>query len=78
MNMIKGWTVQVLVGLGLSVALTGCVGYVQGDGGGVVVAEPDLFWFGGYGDGGHARDYGFRGGNSRGFGGRDGGGGGRR
>ena len=56
--------------LGLSLAMAGCVGYVQGDGSGVVVAEPDFFWFGGYGDGGFARGYGRRGWESRGFGGR--------
>jgi hypothetical protein len=55
----------VLVLVGLPFALPGCVGYVQGDHGGVVVAEPDFFWFGGYGDGGYGRGYGYRGGNSR-------------
>lgn len=58
----------------LALPLSGCFGYVQGDGRGVVVAEPDLFWFGGYGDGWGARGYGGRGAESRGFGG----GGGRR
>ena len=59
-----------LSGLGLSLVLTGCIGYVQGDGGGgVVVAEPEFFWFGGYGDGHYARDYGYRGAGSRGHGG---------
>jgi len=57
-----------LAGLGLSLALMGCFGYVQGPGGGVVV-EPDLFLFGGYYDGGPARGYGWRGAQSRGFGG---------
>jgi hypothetical protein len=51
--------------LGLALAMTGCVGYVRGDGGGVVVAEPDLFWWGGYG-GGYYGDYGRRGYESRG------------
>jgi len=51
--------------LGASLVMTGCVGYVRGDGG-VVVAEPDVFWFGGYGDGGYARGYGDRGWGSRG------------
>lgn len=54
--------------LGLPLAMTACVGYVQGDGGGVVVAEPDFFWFGGY-DGGYSRGYGYRGAGSRGWGG---------
>jgi hypothetical protein len=66
----NGLALGVLYALGSFFALTGCVGYVQGEPGGVAVAEPDLFWFGGYGDGGGARDYGFRGGESRGgFGG---------
>ena len=56
--------VGILSWLGL--ALAGCFGYVQGDGGGVVVAEPDLYLFGGYPDGGPARDYGRRGAESRG------------
>ena len=69
-----------LLASALSFSMAGCIGYVEGDGGGAVVAEPDFFWFGGYGDGGHARDYGRRGGESRGFGGggRGAGGGGRR
>jgi|GEM_PF-1960831 len=60
----------------LGLPLAGCFGYVQGDGGPVVVAEPDLFWFGGYGDGGGARDYAGRGAASRGDGGHGGGHGG--
>lgn len=66
----KGRALQILCGLGISLFLTGCVGYVQGPGpgGAVIVEEPDLFWFGGYGDGGHARDFGHRGYESRGWG----------
>jgi hypothetical protein len=58
-----------LSGMGLCLTLLGCFGYVQGDGGGVVVAEPDLYLFGGYADGGRGRDYGRRGAQSRGRGG---------
>jgi hypothetical protein len=67
-----GRTARILCALGLTLGLlaaplvmTGCVGYVRGDGG-VVVAEPDFLWFGGYGDGGFARGYGDRGWGSRG------------
>jgi hypothetical protein len=80
MNETSVWIVGIVSGAGLPVialllSLTGCVGYVQGDGGGAVVAEPDFFWFGGYDDGGRARGYGQRGAESRGFGGHAGGGG---
>jgi hypothetical protein len=51
--------------LGMSLTMTGCYGYVRGDGGGVVVAEPDVYIWGGYG-GGYRRDYGRRGYESRG------------
>jgi hypothetical protein len=61
--------VVIISGLGLFLALAGCVGYVQGDGG-VEVVEPDMFMFGGYSDGAPARDYGRRGGESRGGAGR--------
>jgi hypothetical protein len=64
---ISGFCLPLLI-LGLSLVLTGCVGYVRGDGGGVMVAEPDFFWWGGYGDGWGARGYGYRGAGSRGFG----------
>jgi hypothetical protein len=63
---------RILCGLAIAFALSGCVGYVQGDGGGVVVNEPDEYLFGGYFGGGHDRDYGRRGAESRG-GGRSGG-----
>jgi hypothetical protein len=54
--------------LALSFVLTGCVGYVEGDGGDVVVAQPDMYLYGGYYDGGRSRDYGRRGVESRGRG----------
>jgi hypothetical protein len=80
MKRTGGRGARIVFGLGLSLAvlgsalaLTGCVGYVQGDGGGVV-SEPDMFLFGGgdY-DGGRARDFGRRGQASRGPSGRSGG-----
>ena len=73
------------LGIGLLVAVTGCVGYVGPDGGGVVVAEPDVYvggvWEGGYVGHDRAHDWGHRGAVSRGFahaGGHGGGWGGRR
>ncbi len=33
---------RIICGLTLSLTLAGCAGYVQGDGGGVVMAEPDV------------------------------------
>jgi hypothetical protein len=82
MNRTKRRTARIIYGLGMSLyalglalAMNGCFGYVQGDGGGgVVVAEPDVYLFGGYGDGGRAHDFGRRGGESRGSGGHGGGG----
>jgi hypothetical protein len=73
------------LGAGFLLALTGCVGYVDGGygGGAVVVAQPDVFIGGGYyGHDGydHGRDvhgYSQRGAVSRGGGGGHGGGGGR-
>ena len=65
---------QVAVGMVLLFALTGCVGYVDGGygGGAVVVAQPDVYLFGGgyYGGGhyDHGRDvhgYSQRGADSR-------------
>lgn len=74
---------QIVLGLALLTALTGCVGYVDGGygGGAVIVPGPDVFLFGGGYDRGHdARDYSHRGAVSRGGGGSGGehGGGGRR
>jgi hypothetical protein len=65
MNALNSRAIPVLFGFGFFLALTGCVGYVQGDGG-VEVAEPDMLIFGGYADGAPARDYARRGDESRG------------
>jgi hypothetical protein len=72
MNRTTGRSARILAAMGLPLLLlgsclvmSGCVGYVRGDGG-VVVAEPDFLWFGGYRDGGYARGYGERGWGSRG------------
>jgi len=67
-------TARIVSWLGLALVLTGCIGYVQGDGGDDLVAQPDLTIFGGYVDGGPARGYGRRGAESRGPGGHPGGG----
>ena len=67
MNATHGMALGLFSGMALFFTLTGCVGYVQGEGDGVVVAEPDMFVFGGYRDGWGARGYGYRGGESRGF-----------
>jgi hypothetical protein len=65
---------RIKIGLGIAVlaALTGCVGFVDGGyvdggyGGGVVVAEPDVYLFGGgYDRGREVHDYSHRGGVSR-------------
>ena len=61
---------RIVSGLVLLVASAGCVGYVRGDGDGVVAVEPDVYLFGGYYDGAPYRDYGRRGHESRGAGGR--------
>jgi hypothetical protein len=78
MNAKSGRIARLIFGLGLSLcaaglslALTSCVGYVQGDGGVVAAPEPDFFWFGGY-DGGYSGDYGRRGEESRRASGRSG------
>ena len=58
---------SLLVGT-LLAALIGCVGYVDGGyGGGVVVADPDVYVFGGgyYGGGRDVHDYSHRGAVSR-------------
>jgi hypothetical protein len=62
--------VRIAAGIFLALGLTGCVGYVRGDGG-VEVTEPDLYLFGGYYDQGPYRDYDRRGEYSRRFVGRD-------
>ena len=59
----------VLFFTALLVILTGCVGYVDGDGGGVAVVgppPPDVFLFGGdYDRGGDVRNWSHRGYESR-------------
>ena len=74
MNKANGPVDLIKIGLGIALlaALTGCVGYVDGGyvGGGygdaVVVAEPDVYLFGGgYDRGRDVHDYSRRGGESR-------------
>jgi hypothetical protein len=70
MKKINSWLGGIKIGLGtaLLVTLLGCVGYVDGGGGAVVVPGPDVTIFGGGFDRGHAvRDYSHRGAVSRGF-----------
>ena len=62
--------VRIAVGVFLSLGLTGCVGYVRGDGSAVEVVEPDMYLFGGYYDWGPYREYDRRGEDSRRFVGR--------
>jgi len=58
---------KVALGLVLLVGLTGCVGYVDGGGGAVVVAGPDTGFFGySYDRGRDVHDYSHRGAVSRG------------
>jgi hypothetical protein len=60
--------VKIGLGIVLLATLTGCVGYVDGGygGGGVVVAEPDVFLFGGgYDRGRDVHAYSSRGSESR-------------
>ncbi|MGA2030311.1 MAG: hypothetical protein ABSG87_09600 [Verrucomicrobiota bacterium] len=75
MNKVNGLLDRIKIGLGifLGVALlatvTGCVGFVGEGYGGVVVAQPDLFLFGGgYDRGRDVHAYSNRGYESRGAG----------
>jgi hypothetical protein len=87
MNKANGLADRIKVGLGLTllVALTGCVGYVDGGGDGGVVVDTPGVWVGGVWNGGYigpdrAHAFAHRGAVSRGFahGGGFHGGGGRR
>jgi len=70
MNKTNGPVDRIKVGLGIALLaiLTGCVGYVDGGyGGAVVVAEPDVYVFGGgyYERGRDVHEYSHRGSESR-------------
>jgi hypothetical protein len=86
MNKKNGLLERIKIGAGISLAiallatLTGCVGVIgEGYGGDVVVAEPDVFLFGGGFDRGRdAHAYSHRGFESRGAAHSGGGHGGRR
>jgi len=69
MNKANALVDRIKIGLGIALlaALTGCVGWVDGGyGGGVVVAEPDVYLFGGgYDRGRDVHDYSRRGNESR-------------
>jgi hypothetical protein len=61
------YPIQIVLGIALMTALAGCVGYVDGGGGAVVVPGPDVFLFGGGYDRGYdAHAYSHRGFESRG------------
>jgi hypothetical protein len=75
MNKSTARAAAVVSAFALSFGLAGCAGYVEGDGGGAVMAEPDIYLYGGYYDSGpyRDRDYGRRGADSRRGGARSGG-----
>lgn len=61
---IKGRAIRILTALAMSVALTGCVGYVR-DGSEPVVYMSGGYYYGSYYDGGYYRYYDRRGYDSR-------------
>ena len=70
LNSLNGLVSRIMVGLALVLVTgsMGCVGYVDGGGGDVVVAGPEVGFFGGYyGRGRDVRGYSSRGAASRGF-----------
>jgi hypothetical protein len=83
MNKANGPVNRIKIGLGIALLATltgGCVGWVDGGyGGGVVVAEPDMYFFGGgYDRGRDVHGYSDRGSVSRAAAHPSGGGGGKR